>query len=397
MNRRKFLKNSSLLSAAPLIPGFLTEMRPYGRTMAEKRLVIIQLSGGNDGLNTVVPFRNDDYYRMRPSLGIPREEVLPLTDDLGLNPAMEGLRHLYDQGWVNVINGVGYPNPNRSHFRSLDIWHTASNADEYWQTGWLGRYLDHACQGCSTSHRVVEVDDTLSLAVKGAGQSALAMKDPEKLFRATQAPFVRDLQEAYGRSGGGKPPLDYLYKTLAATCESAAYLHQQLKKPSHSATYPATELGRELKMIASLMIAGAETRVYYVSLSGFDTHVRQKNQQERLLKQYSEAVHAFVSDLNSQGLFEDTLIMTFSEFGRRVEENASGGTDHGKANNLFLIGSRLKQPGILAGNPDLRRLDEGDLVYQVDFRRIYAELISRWLEADAEAILGRKFDPLRLV
>lgn len=396
-SRRDFLKYSSLASAATLMPGFLSSISANSLNSDGKKLVIIQFSGGNDGLNTCIPYRDDGYFRARPSLSIPATEVLPLTDDLALNPAMTGLRSLYDEGLLTILNRVGYPNPDRSHFRSMDIWHSASNTDEYWNTGWLGRYLDADCAGCAKPHKILEFDELLSLAVKGSESKALALQDVNRLSRATQDRYVKSLSEAYETAKHDESNLDYLYKTMAETVNSAEYLHKKSRIYRSSIDYPQGQLGKQLKLVAELLISGVDTSVFYVSLSGFDTHVRQRGQQDRLLKQYSESVAAFVKDLKQNNRLDETLIMTFSEFGRRVEQNASGGTDHGKANNLFLIGGGLKQAGVFNAAPDLTRLDDGDVPFDIDFRRVYATLLRDWLGADDEAILNRKFKRLKLV
>ncbi|MEM7659862.1 MAG: DUF1501 domain-containing protein [Bacteroidota bacterium] len=394
-SRRDFLKVSSLASAASLMPGFLQELSFHPIHAEEKKLVIIQFSGGNDGLNTVIPYGDDNYYRLRKDLGIPESEILPLNDYQGLHPEMQALRSLYDQGEMSILNAVGYPNPDRSHFRSMDIWHTGSSAEEYWDTGWLGRYLDHACAGCSKPHSVLEMDTNLSLAVKGIDHKALAVQNPTQLHQSVRDPWFATLEEQQG-----VPPesdLAYLYKTMVETRTSAQYLHETHKIYRSKQIWPVNPLARQLKTVSELIISGAETKVYYVSLTGFDTHVRQKAQQARLLKQYSEAIEVFVKELKQHDQFDKTLLMTFSEFGRRVKENASGGTDHGKANNLFLLGGALKQPGFVNPAPSLTKLDDGDVQWQIDFRQVYASVLRDWLGADDEAILKRKFERLRLV
>ncbi len=392
--RRDFLKLSGLASASLLMPRFLHGLTrgPMGRP--DRKLVIIQQSGGNDGLNAFVPYRNDEYYRSRPRLAVETSEVLRLNDELGLNPGMGPLRELYDQGWMSLVNSVGYPNPDRSHFRAMDIWQTASNSDEYWETGWLGRYLDHACNGSDAAHRVVEVDDLVSLAVKGESLTGLGVRDPRRLYQATQDRWIQALNEQVSE---GPETLDFLYKTLTETTQSAAYLYEKSRVFRSSTSYPSTAFGRDLKMVAELICSGVETSVFYVSLSGFDTHVRQRGQHDRLLGGYSEAVAAFVKDLRENDWLDQTAILTFSEFGRRVRENASGGTDHGKANSLTLIGGSLKQPGVFNESPDLSRLDDGDLQFEVDFRQVYTTLLQDWLEVDPSPILKRSFKGLPLV
>ncbi|RME99406.1 MAG: DUF1501 domain-containing protein, partial [Bacteroidetes bacterium] len=372
MKRRDFLQTSAWVSAALFTPRFLQSSALGAGTGSRtgKILIVIQLSGGNDGLNTVVPYRNDHYYRLRPSLAIGRDEVLPLTDELGFHPALAPLRELYDEGVLSVLNSVGYPNPDRSHFRSMDIWHSASPSHEYWTNGWLGRYLDSQCQDCAI-HHALEVDDGLSLALKGELRKGFAMSNPQRLRQATRNEVLQAIaQQEYD----AEHEVAYLYKTLTDTQASADYLWEKSRVHASQMRYPNTEFGRKLKQIAELITADTDTKVYYLSLGGFDTHAQQKGRQERLLKQYAEGVHALVRDLQAHQLFEDTLIMTFSEFGRRVAQNAGGGTDHGTANNLFLLSGGLRQAGFYNAAPDLGQLVEDDLQYEIDFRRVYATI-----------------------
>lgn len=400
MNRRDFIKQSALTTAGTmLIPHFLKayEAQAMGGLDASngKILVIVQLSGGNDGLNTVVPYRNDIYYRERPTIAIRSEKVLPLNDEIGLHPAMSPLKALYDDGLVTVINNVGYPNPDRSHFRSMDIWQTASDSDNYLRTGWVGRFLDAACAGKEQQpFRTIEVDDTLSLALKGSQLNGLAVLDPKKLYNQTRSGFTAKLSQ---ERHDGHESVAYLYKTLAETVSSAEYVYNKAKIQSSSTTYPNHELGNRLRTVSQMIQSGVGTSVYYVSISGFDTHINQPGQQERLLGQYAEAVGAFMTDLKLIGRQNDVLLMTFSEFGRRVKQNASNGTDHGTANNVFLIGGGMPSRRVLNEAPNLTKLTDGDLTYSVDFRQIYATLLRDYLKADDTAILGRKFESLKIV
>lgn len=397
MNRRDFLKNTALVSAAMMLPRFLTaSSRLKFGGFAGKRLIVIQFSGGNDGLNTVIPYQNDIYYNLRPKLGIPMAECLKLDNHQGLNPSLLGLKELFDNGDVTVLNSVGYPNPNRSHFRSMDIWQSGSSADKYWNSGWIGRMLDAQFPDCAP-YGAIEVDDTLSLALKGQQINGLAVQRPQQFYKNTHEPFFLSIAQDGHDSLHDHPEVDYLHKTLTETVNSAEYLHEKAKIYKSQLEYPATQLGRKLKQIAELIISGCETMVYYVSLSGFDTHINQKGAQGRLLQQYGDAVAALVKDLKQNRQFDNTMIMTFSEFGRRVKQNASGGTDHGTANNLFLISGGLKKPGIFNAAPNLSDLDEGDLKYEIDFRRIYATLLNKWLGADAGEVLAGEFQPLNLV
>ena len=396
MKRRNFLKSAGLASSALMVPSFL--QGATGRRLMSSRtgriLVVIQLSGGNDGLNSIVPYQNDIYYKLRPKLAIKKGEVLKLTDELGLNPALEGLRDLYDDGLLSIVNNVGYPNPDRSHFRSMDIWQTASDSREYLNTGWIGRYLDSQCEGCDVPYHALEVDDSLSLALKGKQRIGFAAGDPIQLKKQADNLFLRKMAHADHHH---EEPAAYLYKTMIDTQSSSEYLYRQAKVYKSRVKYPLTPFGRDLKQVAELITADTDTQIYYLSLSGFDTHVNQKNQHARLLKQYAQGVKAFVSDLKKNNLLDDTLIMTFSEFGRRVKQNASGGTDHGTANNLYLIGGKLRKTGFYNSGPNLQNLDSGDLIYKVDFRQIYANIVDDWLQADSRQVLNGQFYGLKVV
>lgn len=397
IKRRQFLQTGSLVTASLMIPRFLQAFdQPYRVPKGHKVLVVLQLSGGNDGLNTVIPVRNDIYYRSRPRLGITRDKALGLTDEVGLHPSLTAFRELYQEGALGILNGVGYPEPDRSHFRSMDIWHSASQSNEYVHTGWLGRFLDSRCNGCDKPTMALEIDDMLSMALKGEQVKGLAMKDPRRLFNSANEKFFKALSTTHQQEHSEKTA-DYLYKTLSETINSADYIFEKSKSHPSSASYPATELGRSLKTIASLIFSDINTSVYYVSLGSFDTHVGQEGTQKRLFTEMNDAVAAFVKDLKTENRFEDVLLMSFSEFGRRVSQNASGGTDHGTANNMFFISGALQQKGILNPLPDLQQLIEGDLKFQVDFKQVYATVLERWLSADPLKILGHKYDKLSFI
>jgi uncharacterized protein (DUF1501 family) len=395
IKRKEFLQISSLATASFMMPKFLKAFeKPAMVPPGNKVVVVIQFSGGNDGLNTVIPVRNDIYYKERPRLGIKKESSLLLTDEVGLNPALEAFKGLYDEGDLSILNSVGYPNPDRSHFRSMDIWHSASESNEYVNTGWIGRYLDAQCKGCDKPTQALEVDDVLSLALKGEESKALAFKDPKRLFSSSNEKYYKDINADHSK---GEETIDYLYKTMSETLSSADYIYQQSKLHPTNQVYPATNLGKDLKTIASLILSDINTKVYYVSLGSFDTHVNQEGAQKRLFTELNDAVKAFTADLKKNNRFNDVLMMTFSEFGRRVSQNASGGTDHGTANNMFFIGGGLKQKGVLNAMPDLTDLNDGDLKHKVDFKNVYATVLNKWLGADDKLILSKKFDHLSFI
>jgi uncharacterized protein (DUF1501 family) len=390
-------------------------------------LVVLQLAGGNDGLNTVVPFSNDDYYRARPQIGLRRDQVLKLDDQFGLHPSLTGLQALFSDGRLAIVHGVGYPNPNRSHFRSMEIWQTASDADRNERYGWIGRYFDNACAGCDASAGI-SIGGEAPQAFTARHPKGITFEQPEQLqviseamlgertpeeelFRqANGLDLLRDDGSA-GRSinalGGarrpapGVSPLDFLQRTALDAQVSGDRIRSIARGTGNRVSYPASRLAQDLALVGKLIAGGMTTRVYYVSHGGFDTHTNQPGTQERLLREFSDALKAFLDDLKAQGNEQRVLVMTFSEFGRRVAENASRGTDHGTAAPLFLAGGALKA-GFLGKPPSLdpKELDEGDLKHTVDFRSVYATVLERHLRTASAPVLGRAFpvlDALRQV
>ena len=394
MNRRDFLRNASIATAGTMfIPSFLQAYSNELTFLSDpnspyKRLVVIQLSGGNDGLNTIVPYKNNLYYEYRPSIALPENKIIRLTDELGINNLMPEMADLYNSGNLAIINNVGYPNPNRSHFRSMDIWHSASNSNEYLTSGWLGRFMDNQC---TSAHQIMELDNTLSMANKGHKRSGIALKTPQNFHRALNHQFYNEISNL-DKEMLDEDNLGYLYKTLIDTKQSSSYIKEKYDIQQRASNYPKSNLGNQLATVAACMKSGIDTKVYYTSLGGFDTHVNQIAKQSGLLKTYSQAVTALVKDLKSAGLFKDTLIVTFSEFGRRVKQNASQGTDHGQANNLFIIGEGLQKQGFVNEDPNLVELSKGDLKYSVDFRNVYMEILENWFKINPKEIITSKFE-----
>ena len=278
----------------------------------------------------------------------------------------------------------------------MDIWQSASKSNEFLSTGWLGRYLDASCPQGNKPYLAIEVDDSLSLALKGSHMNGMALKNPSQLYQTTREPFFQDVV-ANKPAHLTEDNLGYLYKTLIETYSSAAYIYNTSRLYNVSYTYPATGLGNQLKTVSQFINSGLQSRVYYISLSGFDTHVGQLGQQNRVLEQFSNAIAAFLSDLNQSGKLDQTLVMAFSEFGRRVEQNASNGTDHGTANNIMLFGGALKQKGILSPSPDLTNLQNGDLIYKTDFRSVYASILKNWLNSSDASVLNGHFEILNFI
>jgi uncharacterized protein (DUF1501 family) len=386
-------------------------------------LVLIQLAGGNDGLNAVVPYTNDFYYKARPTISIPADQALKLSDTLGFHPSMTGFKSLFDAGQLSVVNGVGYPNPNRSHFRSTEIWQTASDEEQYLTDGWLGRYFDNACQGCDptvglsigpampqafSSHHPtgITLESPDSYRFMGAG----ANDDEELAHRSMFNPDAHDLPSGSTAGGSismvsgtvtlqnGQSTLDFLERTSMDAQISSDKIRAIAGKTNNSAVYPKSGISNNLQLVARLIAGGLPTRVFYVSHGGFDTHSGQRNAQDARLKELGDAVKAFTDDLTAMGLFDRVMIMTFSEFGRRVTENGSKGTDHGAAAPMFLVGSKMKS-GLLGSEPSLAPADlvDGDIKYNTDFRSVYASILQQWLKTPSVPILGKQFDTMPLL
>jgi uncharacterized protein (DUF1501 family) len=395
LKRKEFIQVGSLATASFMMPKFLKAFENKSVVPAgNKVVVVIQFNGGNDGLNTVIPVTNDIYFKERNTISIKKDAALSISTDVGLHPSLVAFKGLYDDGNLAILNNVGYPNPDRSHFRSMDIWQSASASNQYLNTGWLGRYLDAQCSGCSKPTQALELDDTLSLALKGNENNGLAFKDPRRLYSTSNEKFYKDINAAHKKENSS---VDYLYKTMSQTLSSADYIFQQSKLHPTTQPYPASGLGQDLKTIASLILSDINTKVYYVSLGSFDTHANQQQQQKRLFDELNNAVKAFTDDMKKNNRFDDVLMMTFSEFGRRVSQNASNGTDHGTANNMFFMGGALKQKGLLNDMPNLSDLSEGDLKYKVDFRNVYATVINKWLGVDDKTILGANFERMDFI
>jgi len=396
INRRDFIHTGVLTSASLMLPKFLKALDTTGAVPpGNKVLVVVQFSGGNDGLNTVIPVSNDIYYQLRPHIGIKKNDAVLLNNDVGLNPSLFSLKNLYDEGSLGILNSVGYPNPDRSHFRSMDIWQSASDSKDYVNTGWLGRYLDAQCPHCDKPTNILEIDDVLSLALRGNELSGIAFRDPGRLYSSSHEKYYQDINTRHQQ--GGDSASDYLYKVMSNTLNSADYIFKMSRlHPSHQ-SYPDTRLAKDLKTIASLIFSDINTKVYYVSLGSFDTHVNQEEQQKRLFTEFNNAILAFTNDLKANHRFEDVLIMTFSEFGRRVAQNASNGTDHGTANNMFLIGGGLKKSGLLNSMSNLSDLEQGDLKFSIDFKSVYATVLNKWLGANDQHILNGTYQHLDFI
>jgi uncharacterized protein (DUF1501 family) len=425
--RRQFLQTGlTLASAAATIPWFLNNsalaMGPAAGLSSipgvpeDHILVVIQLSGGNDGLNTVVPYGFDAYYKARPAIGIQANQALKLkeVDGIGLHPQMTGIKDLFDDGLCAIVQGVGYPNPNRSHFKSMDIWQTADTSAT--GNGWLGRYFDSECCGYGkgesgkaesdtkpSSMPGIAIGRTAPLAMEGQRIKPIAFEN-EDMFRWIGQDVHNALVDPYdkiqrrGTSSDADTNAAFLMRT-ALDAQISSDLIRKAVRNKPLIQYPGGELARQLQMVASMIRAGLPTRVYYVQLGGFDTHAQQggaQGRQGQLLGQLAQAVKAFYQDLKAQENHGRVLTMSFSEFGRRVGQNASQGTDHGTAAPMFLFGPMIK-PGVIGDHPSLTDLDEGDLKYKIDFRTVYAGILEGWLKADPRKILEGEFKAVPVV
>jgi len=389
--RRDFLQQGAggltLIASGVSVPAFLAKAALTAKPGRDNKiLVVIQMTGGNDGLNTVIPFRNDIYHRLRPSLGIKQQQTLRISDELGLHPDMTAMLRLYDQGMVNIINNVGYPNPDRSHFRSMDIWHTASTQPEKVNDGWLGRLTDISEN--AQPFALYLDGTTLPLALKTKHTPVPSVHDISAFHLENNDKTLKQALSLPRNSQNDD--LLYVQRVAVAGCNIASRMADMHKEKSVDYDYPQYALASRLKQIADLIAADFGPRVYYTSLGGFDTHANQPLVHGNLLRQLSESVASFFSDLNKRRLADRVLVMTFSEFGRRVSENASRGTDHGVAAPMFVISPQC-QPGIRGGEPDLEHLLAGDIPHHVDFRSVYADILDNWLNVNHRKVLGRQF------
>lgn len=397
--RRDFLKTSSLIALGTGAPLFLgrtglaapSSDRPGGK---QTILVVVELTGGNDGLNTVIPFKDPLYAQYRPTLKQPVNQVRKINDDLALHPSMSELADLFAKGELCVVQGVGYPNPDQSHFRSMDIWH-AAGLDKQLTEGWLGKALKHM-PACPNFHLKTDNDDS-PLAYNGAPAKVPSINNLEdyQLHLAALSnadrKAQRDLIESSVKSPASKPGLlDFVKKTASSTYDSSRRLQEIGKNYEPKATYPQTSLANRLKLAAQLIDADLGARLFYVRLDGFDTHSSQAAQHAVLLQQVSQAIAAFYKDVSARGHKDRLTIMTFSEFGRRAKENGSKGTDHGSAAPMFLVGGKVKG-GVVGAHPRLDRLEMGNLVHHTDFRQVYAAVLDKWLGVSSKEVLGSDF------
>lgn len=403
--RRQFLTtaigSSAVLSFGGVAPGVFCETALAGtRESTGRVLVVVQMSGGNDGLNTVVPHSHDVYLKNRKRLRISKPDALAITKDHGLHPAMTGFAELLEAGQLGIVPSVGYPNPNQSHFESMDIWHTCRRKNEARKEGWLGRLLEAAkAESSLVGMHIGDGKQPLALGARNLRLPSVQSLERFRLKTEGNQQLGKVLEKALAIDQGSSD--NDLLNFLSGSTQSAVAADKRLKNlrtdGDDAKGFPQTALGRKLATVSKLIKAEMPTRLYYVTIDGFDTHARQAGAHEGLLRQLSGAITALVKDLNSAGHGERVLVMSFSEFGRRVAENASEGTDHGTAGPMFLAG-KVARSGFLGPHSDLTKLRQGDLRHRTDFRSVYASIVQDWFGYDdAKSIVGGYFKPVPIL
>ena len=377
MNRRTFLSlTGTYTGGLLLLPDFLHSFSlNENPIIGEQCLLFIQLNGGNDGLNTYIPYDNPLYYDYRTKIALNKDILVGKNNGMAFHPALKDFSQMQQNGDLSVIQNVGYPEPIRSHFRSQEIWQTAADSNKYINEGWLGRYLDLQCiQHQPTAG--INLDSIDNLALKGVEPNSITVKDPNK-FKVKS-----DKEETVKLSDN--PQLDFVRKIANSTIEGSNEIQNALSKSKTEISYNKTGLSKNLEWIARLIKGNLNSKVYYTSLGGFDTHDNQLPTHERKLTELNDAVFTFYQDLKQAKLLPNVTIVIFSEFGRRVKDNGSG-TDHGTAAPMFIIGGNNKGK-IIGNNPNLSDLDNGDLKHQIDFRSVYASLLQHKMEFDYSKI-----------
>jgi len=408
LNRRDFLarslKASTLLAVGPAVPGFLARTAAAAEPGKESVLVVIELNGGNDGLNTVVPFADDLYHKSRPTLRLGRGEIIRVNDQIGINTALMSLQGLLNSGSLGIVQGVGYPNPDRSHFESMDIWQSADPTRQT-GTGWLGRTVPSLDNQKAGVPALQIGPDRLPLALQGAsgGVVSLNQKVPYELHlgdvdarKQPRKKLIEDLAKPANAAAPGDDLVDFVRRRQVQTYATLDRLKEVLDAYTKEDKNRASNgLMAKMDLIARLITQGFGTRIFYVSLEGFDTHARQADSHGDLLRELSQSIDHLFSKLKEGQHDQRVVLMTFSEFGRRVKENGSRGTDHGAGSCMFVAGPAVAG-GPIGNHPKLDDLDSGDLKHAIDFRRVYATILDQWLGCDSQSVLAGKFDHVPL-
>jgi len=404
--RREFLqKGMSLVAASAVVPIWLNntayaldDPRDVKRVKGkgEQILIVLQLSGGNDVLSTVVPYGMEEYYRHRRTTAIRKNEVLKLNDTIGLNPRLQPLKALYDAGDMAIVQGVSYPNPNRSHFHSMNVWHTCNSQSPQSADGWLARYVEAMEQADPTV--AISLGSETPKALIGRKYRGISFQDPGS-FRWRGAGNDEKVTKTYRglnmEQKSGNSNLDFLSTTAMEANAATDSVRRAVARFRPTGRYRG-RLGRDMATVAAMIAGGLKTRLYYVRQGGFDTHSNQRGRHDNLMTQLASNVQALMTDLKKTGNADRVVIMAFSEFGRRVGENASGGTDHGAGGAMFLFGKPVKG-GIVGEHPSLTKLDRGDLQWSIDFRSVYGSVIDSWMGGNHKQLFGKQYKSLKLL
>ncbi|MBL8810920.1 MAG: DUF1501 domain-containing protein [Planctomycetaceae bacterium] len=399
-SRRSFLRHASA-GTAVLTFGGIAPKALQAAAMAQKSeriLVVIELQGGNDGLNTVVPFADSAYQKLRPKLALKKDDLLTISDGLAFHGSLKGFADLLEAGQLAVIQGVGYENPNRSHFESMDIWHTCQRKEETRTDGWLGRFFEKEAAVAGTDPAALHLGadkQPFALMSRTVRTPSIRSLEQFRLQGADDADFRKAVQElADAKRGGGNDLLDFVQTSTSSAIAASERLSGAASKATTSVVWPTSPLADQLQTVARLIRSGLTTSVYYVTLNGFDTHSQQPDVHAALLRQLSDSVKALLDDVKEQGQSERVAVMCFSEFGRRVEENASDGTDHGTAGPMFIAGAASQiHSGLIGDHPKLNDLKDGDLKHHTDFRQVYAAVIEKWFQTPSSEILKGTWTP----
>lgn len=401
--RRRFLSRSaaglSFISLSGATPSMFSQTAQQAAAAArnDRVLVVVELNGGNDGLNTVIPFENAHYYKNRPTIGIPKDQVVKVSDQIGLHPQMAPLGELFKEGQVAIVQGAGYPNPDRSHFRSMEIWHTATTDSKPATSGWLGKLLDStALPGDEERVRGLALTSALPQAclAEHCAMPVVAQLDsfaPESNDSSAKGKLLRKLSTQSAEAGA----VGFLRRQAQIVYRTAEQLKEAAARYQSTVTYPDGELGQQLRRAAQVIAADIGVRVLFASQGGYDTHAAQADSHGGLLEQLATSLSAFSRDLQGMKRADRVVTMVFSEFGRRVDENASRGTDHGAGSCVFVVGSRVKA-GLYGQYPSLEKLGDGDLIFSTDFRSVYASILDEWMQCSSHGLLGKPFPKLDL-
>jgi uncharacterized protein (DUF1501 family) len=368
----------------------------------DRILVVIQLSGGQDGLNLMVPFNNGMYYQSRPQVAIPGEHTLQITPDIGLHPSARGFKDLYDRGKLALIHGTGYPNMSRSHFRSMEIWHTGTTVGSS-ENGWLGAFMSEVYKAAGGPFQCCSMGNNVPRALANPSAPIAALQDitnfafvADRKVTTGKDPLLKTFGQMTAAPSRKLPMLELVSSTLDQTANGVDVLAFSAGRYQPAAQYPTGPFGKNLQNVAQMLASDLGGRVFYVSMGGFDTHSNQKQAHANLMAQYTQGLNAFYRDLEAMGKHNQVVIVGFSEFGRRVRENGSNGTDHGMAGPMFVIGGAVKG-GVYGETPSLTDLDDGDLKFTTDFRQVYATVIEDWLGMGSKKVLNGSYDKLGFI